>query len=282
VNNTAHRSLLVYQWTQDRLNLLRVIADLRRFRAVNSAVEPHLALAEAYAELMRGRAAEAIALYEQVFARFPTPCFWTWIGERGRYAEALNSVGRQREAREVCLDALAGLGPEERAYRFLTHVVEQQLALAEAQLGDCDGAATRLERLLEEIEASGNPLLIGSLHRDRAQVALIARDATAFERHLSAMARWFRATKNPALIQQCERFASEGLKAGLSVPWLNTLELLDPMFVRSASNEAALDQDCTALLSEDELAQASGARPKLEVELEAPGDNLTGGTKIGS
>jgi hypothetical protein len=257
VNNTAHRSLLVYQWTQDRLNLLRVIADLRRFRTVHAAVEPHLLLAEAYAELMAGRAQQAVALYEQVFARFPTPCFWTWVGERGRYAEGLNALGRHRDAREVCRETLAGLQPEERAYRFLSHVVEQQLALAEARLGDCGGAAARLETLLEEVEASGNPLLIGSLHRDRAQVALIARDAAAFEQHLSAMAYWFRGTKNPALIQQCERFASEGLKAGLSVPWLNTLELLDPLLQRGPSNDGAQQQDCTAFLSEAELAPAT-------------------------
>jgi hypothetical protein len=159
-------------------------------------------------------------------------------------------------------------------------VVEQQLALADAQLGNCDGAAARLETLLDEVEASSNPLLIGSLHRHRAHVALIARDAAAFERHLSAMARWFRATKNPALIQQCERFASEGLKAGLSVPWLNTLELLDPMFTRASSNDGAEDQDCTAFLSEAELAQASGTRAKQEVSV--PGDKRASGTKLGS
>jgi Protein kinase domain/AAA ATPase domain len=258
VNNTAHRSILVYQWTQDSLNLLRVIADLKRFRDVNAAVEPHLQLAEAYVELMRGRADLAVPLYEQVFARFPTPCFWTWIGERGRYAEALNSLGKHAQARDICSDALNALAAEDRAYPFLSHVVEQQHALAEAQLGRADAAAARLEALLAQVEESQNPLLIGSLHRDRAYVALIARDGTAFERHVGAMARWFRGTKNPALIQQCERCGNAGLKAGLPPPWIDTMQLLDPFFARTASNDASANDDCTAFMSEAELSPRGG------------------------
>jgi tetratricopeptide (TPR) repeat protein len=259
VNNTAHRSILVYQWTQDSINLLRVIADLKRFAAVNDAVDPHLHFAEAYVELLRGRAEHALAIYEQVFTRFPTPCFWTWVGERGRYAEALNYVGQHAKARRICQETLRALSDDERVYRFLTHVVEQQLAVAEARLNDCAGAARRLETLLAEVEASENPLLIGSLHRDRAHVAMIARDAPAFEQHLAAMALWFRATKNPALIQQCERSASEGLKAGLPVPWLSTTALLDPVFGRTPANDGRTDPDCTAFLSEAELPPQRGS-----------------------
>jgi hypothetical protein len=250
INNTAHRSILVYQWTQDSINLLRVIADLKRFAPLNAAVEPHLQLAEAYVELLRGRASEAVLLYEQTFARFPDLCSWTLTSERGRYAEALNASGQHAKARRVCKEALAALEPAEHEYPFVVHVVEQQLALAEAQLGDPQGAAERLEALLEQAEASRNPLLLGSLHRDRALVALIERDSTAFERHTTAMWRLFRDTKNPALIQQCERCGNEGLKAGLAVPWSSTAQLLDPLFSAPGANDVESAQDVTAFLSE--------------------------------
>lgn len=256
VNNTAHRSILVYQWTQDSINLQRVIADLKRFAPLNAAVEPHIQLAEAYVELLRGRASQAVAVYEQTFARFPRLCSWTLSGERGRYAEALNASGEHARARHVCREALAALDCAERAYPFLVHVLEQQLALADAQLGDTQGAAARLELLLEEVEASANPLLLGCLHRDRAVVAAIARDGAAFERHAAAMWRWFRATKNPALIQQCERCGKEGLKAGLDVPWSSSVQLLDPMFAAPGANDGAA-QDCTAFVSEADVPQRS-------------------------
>lgn len=254
VYNTAHRSIVVYQWTQDRINLLRVIADLKRFAPVCTAVEPHLRLAEAYAELLRGRPEQAIAIYESVFARFPRPAFWTWLGERGRYAEALNHAGRYAEARRVCREALAETAPEDRVYSFLCYVAEQQLALADARLGDVHGAESRLEALLEEADQAANPLLSGSLHRDRANVALIARDESAFDLHARAMARLFRATKNPALIQQCERLANEGLKIGFGSPWATTTQLLDPMFARAPDNQPASvdDEDNTAFVSEAE------------------------------
>jgi tetratricopeptide (TPR) repeat protein len=253
VYNTAHRSIVVYQWTQDSINLLRVIADLKRFAPLCAAVEPHLRLAEAYAELLHGRPEQAVTIYEEVFARFPKPSFWTWLGERGRYAEALNLLGRHAEARRVCRAALAEVADEDRVYSFLNHVLEQQLALAEARLGNIHEAESRLAALLEEAELSANPLLIGSLHRDRAYVALIARDAAAFDQHAAAMARLFRGTKNPALFQQCERLAKEGLKTGFTAPWVSTLQLMDPMFARKAENDVVSgDEECTAFLSEAE------------------------------
>jgi hypothetical protein len=73
------------------------------------------------------------------------------------------------------------------------------------------------------------------------------------------MASWFRATKNPALIQQCERCASEGLKAGLTAPWSSTTQLLDPVFGRSPSNDSSADLDCTAFLSEAEMSPKNDA-----------------------
>lgn len=251
VYNTAHRSIVVYQWTQDSINLLRVIADLKRFAPLCAAVEPHLRLAEAYAELLHGRPKQALTIYEEVFAHFPKPSFWTWLGERGRYAEALNQLGRHAEARSVCQAALAELPEEDRVYSFLNYVLEQQLALAEARLGNIHGAENRLASLLEEAQLSANPLLVGSLHRDRAYVALMALDATAFDHHAAAMAQLFRGTKNPALFQQCERLAKEGLKSGFTAPWISTTQLMDPMLARKPENDVVPEDDeCTAFLSE--------------------------------
>lgn len=214
VNNTAHRALLVYQWTEDGMALLRVITDLKRFASVNPAVVPYLGLAEASLELLRGRPEQAVEQYERLFREPGVNHCWTWVGDRGRYAEALIAVGRYAEARTVCEDALATLNEKERSYHFLSRVPAQQWALADAQLGNHAAAAARLDALLAEPEPFENPLLRGKLHRDRAHVALLAGDYPLFEEQLRAMALLFRASKNPALVRQCQRLFGLGVKRG--------------------------------------------------------------------
>lgn len=216
INNTAHRALLVYQWTQDSMALLRVTTDLRRFVLVNPAVEPHIELAEAYLELLRGRPEEAVARYTRLFALESVRNCWTWLGDRGRFAEALNAVGRHREARDVCLQALAARADDAPTYLFLSRVPQQQLAIAEAQLGEHAAAAARLDALLAQPEPTDNPLLRGVLHRDRAHLALLAGDHATFEAQLRAMVRLFRESQNPALIRQCERMYAFGVKRGFA------------------------------------------------------------------
>lgn len=216
INNTAHRALLVYQWTQDSMALLRVTADLRRFALVNPAVEPHLELAEAYLEFLRGRPEQAVAHYTRLFQLESVQNCWTWLGDRGRFAEALNALGRHEEAREVCRHALTARAFDAESYLFLSRVPLQQWAIAEAQLGDHAAAAARLDALLALPEPADNPLLRGVLHRDRAHVALIAGDHSTFEAQLRAMVRLFRESQNPALIRQCERLYALGVKRGFA------------------------------------------------------------------
>jgi serine/threonine protein kinase len=57
---------------------------------------------------------------------------------------------------------------------------------------------------LYALGALAYPLLLGSLERERAHVALLARDHGAFERSFAAMQTWFRTTQTPCLIQQCD------------------------------------------------------------------------------
>jgi eukaryotic-like serine/threonine-protein kinase len=216
VNNTAHRALLVYQWTQDSMALLRVTTDLRRFAPINPAVLPHLELAEAYLELLRGRPQQAVERYARLFELDSVRQCWTWLGDRGRYAEALNAVGRYEEARRVCEDALAACANDVESYRFLSRVPMQQWAIAAAQLGDHAAATARLDVLLAAPEPADNPLLRGALHRDRAHVALLAGDHGAFEAHLRAMVRLYRESQNPALIRQCERLYARGIARGFA------------------------------------------------------------------
>jgi hypothetical protein len=96
-----------------------------------------------------------------------------------------------------------------------TRTPRQELALIEARLGDSARARSLLDGCFAHSRASQNPLALGSLHRDSAIVALLARDAAGFVEHLAAMERWFRPTENPALIQQCNRLRLQSSLLGL-------------------------------------------------------------------
>jgi hypothetical protein len=47
-------------------------------------------------------------------------------------------------------------------------------------------------------------MTLGSLHRLGVIIAEQERDDEAFEHHMTEMERWYRSTRNPALISQCE------------------------------------------------------------------------------
>jgi hypothetical protein len=69
--------------------------------------------------------------------------------------------------------------------------------------------------LLAEHGHQDNRLLVGLLHKARAEVALQMADEPALRAHLAAMEQRFRSTRNPALIAQVERLTAEALKAKL-------------------------------------------------------------------
>jgi tetratricopeptide (TPR) repeat protein len=211
----AIRQLLMCQWTRDSVGLLRVVHELQDLTAIAPALDTHRELGEAYLELLRGRPERALETYERLLdapRRYPVV---NWQPEAAHRAQALNALGRHAEARAVCLDVVSKTRPMDQRMRFLYQPAQQELAIAEALLGGVFEAETRLERLIEESSGLSNPLLSGSLHRDRARVALLAGDGAAFELHLAKVAEAFRATQNPCLIQQYEALAAQGAGVGL-------------------------------------------------------------------
>jgi Protein kinase domain/AAA ATPase domain len=241
----AIRQLVMYQWTRDSVGLLRVVNELESFLENAPALGTHRDLAQACLELLRGRPDRALAVYERVLgAPRPHPVV-NWQSESALHAAALNALGRHEEARQVCLQVVSITRDVDRRMRFLYQPALQELAISEALLGDVCAAAARLERLIEELEPLGNPLLLGSVHRDRCRVALLAKDSAGFERHLLKMNGYFRATQNPCLIQQCEQLASEGTSAGLRAG-------LDAQLPPSHAATSAMNSSLTTIIEDDQ------------------------------
>jgi tetratricopeptide (TPR) repeat protein len=213
IHAMTYRSILICQWTRDAPGLMRATRDLTRFLDVAPNMRPFRDLAEAYLELLRGRPAQAVEIYERVFNAPRDRKFANWCMERGRYAEALNALGRHGEAKQVCEEALSEIGESEKPFRFMYQATLQEFALCEAHLGDPERALARLSDLLAE--PIDNPLLTGSLHRDQGRIAIIERNAPAFLASFTAMSDAFRKSQHPALIRQCEQLWSEAARVGL-------------------------------------------------------------------
>jgi tetratricopeptide (TPR) repeat protein len=230
----AIRQLLMYQWTRDSVGLRRVVSELQNLVPIAPAIEPHRELGEAYLELLRGRPEAALARYERVLEAPRRHRVVNWQAEQAHRAQALNALGRHADARALCQALVAETRDCDWRMRFIYQPALQELALSEALLGDVAGAAARLDRLLAELEPLGNPLLSGSVRRDRCRVALLARDAAEFECQHAKLVEHFRATRNPCLIQQCEQLASEAVQLGLR----SALVALPTQSARPPANDA--------------------------------------------
>jgi hypothetical protein len=87
--------------------------------------------------------------------------------------------------------------------------------------------------------ASEAPLPIGAVCRDQARVALLERDAVAFDKHFGEMVSAFRRTKNQVLIQQCRKLLAEAEKSALvAAPNWEKHELVAPANTQDLSSEA--------------------------------------------
>jgi hypothetical protein len=114
-------------------------------------------------------------------------------------------------AKETCRAALAYLTPADLEFCALNLGVQIELCRAEAGLGNLPVAEAKLRELIDAHGPGGNPLTIGALHEALAEIAALRGDEAAFAESLAEVARWFRDTKNPALVARHERLARVAL-----------------------------------------------------------------------
>ncbi|HMI91777.1 MAG TPA: hypothetical protein VK509_10465, partial [Polyangiales bacterium] len=171
---------------------------------------------------LRGEHVAAIAAYDQIYAglrELDADTAWPAFRACFACAHALNALGDHARAKQLVTEILARAGADEVS-RVVAHYLEpqRQLALAEAGLGNHAQAIELLDGLLRAHGHEQQPMLIGLLHKARAEVALSMQDQVAFVRHFTEMERCFRAAKNPALIAQIEQLAQRAVRAGNRPP----------------------------------------------------------------
>jgi tetratricopeptide (TPR) repeat protein len=174
-------------------------------------------MCRAQLDLLRGRTSAAIEGLEQLLASPKAKTLPTWRADRAFYGRALAADGQHERAIALYRGLLEQLPADLTRFQIFVQAPVLFLAESELAIGELDAAAARLERRLAEIGHTENPLNLGSLHQVRARAALRAADVAGFLEHFDQMARWFKATRNPCLIQQCDELATEASAAGV---WL--------------------------------------------------------------
>jgi hypothetical protein len=213
----ARRQVMTAILTCDAMGLVQGMAAVERLQVIAPSTIRYQAFCEGWLEYLRGRPEQAVALYEKYINQAGSDLLFNWRFDRACYAELLNAAGRHAQAKAVCERLLAGQ-TDLSQLKDLRYFALPQLALAEAGLGRMDEALRLMNIHLASMERMDNPLLLGSAHRGRAQLALIARDQPAFERHFDATVSCFRATRSPSLIQQADKLAAQALAAGMRAP----------------------------------------------------------------
>jgi hypothetical protein len=207
--------------TRNTNALIRATSELARSAHLGPWLATLHALAEADLLLFRHRAPEAVLAYERVLDVKVLPNNSFIVLAYAMYARALCESGRPARAVRLCEEILLRFDSGREAVGMHgKRLLEQQLALAQAELGLFAESCARLDALLASASAEShdNPLTLGALHRDRALVALSMQDAAHFEHSFAEMKRWFGTTQNPWLIEQCDALSLRAEGAGVGRP----------------------------------------------------------------
>jgi hypothetical protein len=217
----AKRQVITGILTRDAIGLLQARAAIERLRELAPKMQRYAAFCAAWLEFLHGRPEDAVTLYEPHIQDPQGHLLYTWRFDRACYAALLNAAGQHARAKVMCEEVLQGRTDASNLHD-MRHFSLQQLALAEVGLGNVEEGTHLLDRYVTYTESTQNPLLIGDAHRDRAQLALRQGEGDVFERHFEAMARAYRETRNPSLIQQCDKLAAQAAEQGLRPPasWL--------------------------------------------------------------
>jgi hypothetical protein len=99
------------------------------------------------------------------------------------------------------------------------------LSISLAHTGDAKTAVELSEALIAAYEAAGaSGLMLGSCYETRARVALVLRDAAAFETWAGRCRDEYERAHNPAIAQKLARLLRDGQAAHVALPILSDLE----------------------------------------------------------
>jgi hypothetical protein len=189
----------------DIVALTRAVDRLALLSATVPSLRLYAQMAEMSLALVRGDwSDEQLAV---VLADRAPRSFIGWASVVGFHAMGCNERGLYAKAKATCESGLAHVTDADREYVSLFLMLDIQLAIADAGLGQVDEGLARIDGLLKRFRGSDHPLVQGFLHEARAHIAWMAGRIDEYDVSLAVVERWFRPTGTPALVARWERLA---------------------------------------------------------------------------
>lgn len=204
--------LFAYFCTGNAIGLKQIAEVLRRSAVAWPSLGPYALLGHAGYLLLRGNTRGPLESSAQLLSDFKPGTRHGWPMVYALLARAHNELEQFEQARGLCIAALEHVGALDPGFSLLYLELDRQLAHAELGLGKHAAAARRIDQLLGEHTRSGG-LALGLLHETGTRIALVAPQSANFSRHLKAMDRCYRSTRNPVLIARAVRLAEAGIAA---------------------------------------------------------------------
>jgi hypothetical protein len=195
--------------TDDMIGMKRTNEEFERLVAEVPSLRRYAAFARAGYRLLRGDAALARDIIGVELGRTAPRSFIGWGIMLAAQARCYRALGDHVQAKQICETTLAQLSSADQAFTAMYLSLHVEHALADTYLGSHEPAIARIEALIDKHRSAGAPVIMGNLHRTRALIAIHLGDERSARRHASQMERWVEATRNPALLQQCEKLRAQ-------------------------------------------------------------------------
>jgi hypothetical protein len=246
----------------DAIALRTIREQLERSARNHVSLDVYSKIAHATYLEVRGEHKAAVTAFDAILLKLrgqDERVAWPIFRACSALLEALNAAGMHERAKELATELLTRAGSQ--VQRVVGHYLEpqRQLALAEAGLGHHVAAAAALDALLSQHSAESQPLLLGLLHKARAEVALAMHDEAGFKLHFAELDALFRDAKNPALIALSNRLLKRAVSEGL---------LLSQPLAHGVHASAEISAVLTPQLSSDIRTAADGCEIALRILIE--------------
>ena len=212
--NAVWLELAVYSTSGDLTGLKQVLDRILALGTRYASWAPYRWLAEGHFQKLRGDLDAAREAFERASAlsepdeSAPYRSRLAWPAATGALITTLVELGRHEDAVALGVSAL-GLC-QKFEIDVLSHEISRALAVAEAKCGDYQGAAARLDLLIEEQRGLGVAgLYLGASYEARAHVAIWARDLKALDEYAARTAEEYRHARGSPLGARYERLMEE-------------------------------------------------------------------------
>ncbi len=263
-------STAMYMRVHDAMGMKQACEQLDRLSRDNPSLELHARRARGAYLLMRGRYAEALPWLEECLREEPRTIAG-WARAMGCLARARNRLGEHAAARDLCLRITRELDRDDLEYQAFNLLIETELAIAQAGLGQAAAARRGIERLLLRHGKKPGPLTLGEIHEAGLEVELLLDNRAGAVDHFAEMKRWYTATGASSLAQRCEALH----KHVNPTPWTIDLERREISVVTNGTFATATRRLNTVdrLLAGGRMSLAERAQRALQILAEKCGSS---------